>query len=62
MSTSVYADLKSFNFIRKDFQRICFWDVSLCTQLLQFLTHSACVDDHVTLQILLLHTDKSLVE
>jgi hypothetical protein len=54
MSTSVYTCLNPFNFIRKDFQRICFWVISLCTQLLQFLTHSTCVDDHVTLQILLL--------
>jgi hypothetical protein len=29
---------------------------------LQFLTHSACVGDHDTLQILLLPTDKCLVE
>jgi hypothetical protein len=62
MHTSVYTDLNPFNFIRNDFQQISFADVSLCKHLLQFLTHSACVGDHDTLQILLLPTDKCLVE
>jgi hypothetical protein len=62
MPTSVYTDLNPFNFIRKEFQQICFADVSLCKHLLQFLIHSVCVGDHNTLQILLLSTDKCLVE
>jgi hypothetical protein len=58
----VYTDLKPFNFIRKDFQQIFSADISLCKRLSQFLTHSVCVGYHDTLQILLLPTDKSLVE
>jgi hypothetical protein len=61
-STGVYTDLTLFNFIRKAFQQIFSADVYVCKHLLQFLTHSVCVGGHDTLQILLLPTDKCLVE
>ena len=50
MSTSVYTGLNTFNFYSQKLPADLLVRCFLCTQLLQFLIHYACVDDHGTLQ------------
>ena len=50
MSTSVYTGLNTFNFYSQKLPADLLVRCFLCTQLLQFLIHYACVGDHDTLQ------------